>query len=158
LRRPDYQQNSQLILSDYVDSCGLAELISCQRRALESRVEIKLLSPSAKVHALFQVTGLDQILETFRLVGAEVTLIHDRLEESLELRLPDVVLNDIGRVGSGETASSAAKQIIGPVLTQTLNAAKERAREELEQIVRDEIEERKQEAVESLKDKLLGDR
>jgi anti-sigma B factor antagonist len=65
------QQSHQCILLNlaeisYMDSCGLAELVSCQRLARENRAEIKLLSPSVKVHDLLAVTKLDQILETFR--------------------------------------------------------------------------------------------
>ena len=50
----------------YMDSCGLVELISCQRRARKSKAEIKLLSPSPKVGRLLEMTRLDQVFETFR--------------------------------------------------------------------------------------------
>jgi len=97
------------------------------------------------------------VVETFRLHEAQVTVMHPELDEPLELTLPDVVLRDIGRVGAGATAASAAKQIIGAVLDATVDAAKQRAKDELEERLRQEVDERKQDAVESLKDRLLGD-
>lgn len=97
------------------------------------------------------------VIQEFRLSGAKVTVIHDRLDEPLDLTLADIVLKDIGRVGAGETAASAAKQIIEPILDRTVDAAKKRAEDELRQRVEQEVEKQKQDAVDSLKDKLLGD-
>jgi hypothetical protein len=96
------------------------------------------------------------VIETFRMLGSRVTLLHDELEEPLELELDDVVLTDVGRVGAGESAADAAKQILRPILDRAVDAAKRRAREELESRVKEELDERKNEAVESLEDKLLG--
>ena len=49
----------------YMDSCGLAELVSCQRRALNRNAEIKLLSPSTRVRRLLAITMLDQVFAVF---------------------------------------------------------------------------------------------
>jgi uncharacterized protein involved in outer membrane biogenesis len=96
------------------------------------------------------------VIESFRFTNARVTVLHDRLEEDLELTIPDIVLRDIGRVGAGATVSSAAKQILDPILDRTVAAARERAGEELERRAREELDRRKDEAIDSLKKKVLG--
>ncbi len=62
------QQYILLNLEDvyYMDSCGLGELVSCYRRARENNATIKLLSPSAKLYDLLELTRLDRVFETFR--------------------------------------------------------------------------------------------
>jgi len=96
------------------------------------------------------------VIERFKLHAAQVTVIHPELEEPLSLTLPDLVLQDIGRVGAGETATSAAKQIMRPILDATVDAAKQRAKDELEGRVKQQLDEEKGKALDSLKNKLLG--
>jgi uncharacterized protein involved in outer membrane biogenesis len=96
------------------------------------------------------------VIESFLLRAAQVTVIHPELDDPLSLTLPDIALRDVGREGAGATAASAAKQIIGPLLDATIDAAKQRAKEELEARVEQELEDRKADAVDSLTRKLLG--
>lgn len=96
------------------------------------------------------------VIEEFVLSRSAVTLIHDRLEEDLSFELPEIRLTDIGRVGAGETVESAAKQILEPVLEQTMDAAQQRARTMLEQRLDQELDKHKQNALDSLKKKVLG--
>ena len=49
----------------YIDSCGLGALVSCYLRACENGATMKLLSPSAKVYELLELTKLDDVFETF---------------------------------------------------------------------------------------------
>ena len=49
----------------YMDSCGLGALVACYLRASENGATIKLLSPSAKVYELLELTKLDDVFETF---------------------------------------------------------------------------------------------
>ena len=61
------QQHILLNLKDlsYMDACGIGELLACYNRAKEKSGTIKLLSPSAKVCDLLELTKLKEVFETF---------------------------------------------------------------------------------------------
>ena len=50
----------------YMDSAGIGELVACYKRAKEKGGNVKLLSPSGKVHDLLQLTKLEEVFETYR--------------------------------------------------------------------------------------------
>ena len=56
----------------YMDSCGLGQLVACNRRVLEASGTLKLLNPSKGISELLELMKLEELFETF----------HDR-EEAL---------------------------------------------------------------------------
>jgi uncharacterized protein involved in outer membrane biogenesis len=96
------------------------------------------------------------VIREFQLNGAEMTLQHDQLAEPINFTLPDIVLRDIGRVGAGVTAEEAVRQIIDPVLDKAMAAAKVRAKQEIEGLARQELDQQKDKAMDSMRNKLFG--
>ena len=96
------------------------------------------------------------VIREFRLQGAAITLLSDQLEQPISFVLPDIVLRDIGSKGAGVTAQEAARQIIEPVLDRTMDAAKARARQEIEGLAKQELDRQKDRAIDSVRDKLFG--
>lgn len=50
---------------NYIDSSGLATLISCSRSARKQGGDLKLVNPSKRVRDILSITRLDAVLETF---------------------------------------------------------------------------------------------
>ena len=50
---------------DYIDSSGLAVLISCLRDAREKGGDVKLLHPSKRVKDILEITRLNTVLQAF---------------------------------------------------------------------------------------------
>ena len=49
----------------YIDSSGLATLISCSRSAHKQGGNLKLVNPSKRVRDILSITRLDSVLEIF---------------------------------------------------------------------------------------------
>ncbi len=49
----------------YIDSSGLATLISCSRGARKKGGDLKLVNPSKRVRDILSITRLDAVLEAF---------------------------------------------------------------------------------------------
>lgn len=47
---------------EYLDSCGLAVLLGCEKRAREHAGHVVLVNPSAGIRRVLEVTGMDRIL------------------------------------------------------------------------------------------------
>ena len=50
----------------YMDSCGIAELVACYKRAKVNNCTVKLLNPSRRVLDLLRITMLDEVFEIYR--------------------------------------------------------------------------------------------
>ncbi len=50
---------------NYIDSSGLATLISCSRGARKQGGDLKLVNPSKRVRDILSITRLDAVLEAF---------------------------------------------------------------------------------------------
>ncbi len=64
----DHQRHILLNLVNisYMDSCGIAELVACYKRAKRHNGTVKLLNPSTRVSDLLRVTMLDEMFEIYR--------------------------------------------------------------------------------------------
>ena len=89
------------------------------------------------------------------LKGIGVTAISDQLEEPLEFVLDELVVRDIGTPAAGATPAEAAKEIVGPITNAVLDEAKGQVAAIVEQRVRAEIDKKKGEVTEGLKNSLL---
>ncbi len=70
---------------DYVDSSGLAVLISCMRTAQRKGGDLKLVHPSRRVKDILQSTRLNTLLETFdTLELAQASCIEQGTEQGTE--------------------------------------------------------------------------
>lgn len=65
------------------------------------------------------------IIERFELTDAHARLIVPQLDEEREVRMPEVVLTDIGRATNGATAAAVAKQLLTPIIGMALESAAE---------------------------------
>jgi hypothetical protein len=89
------------------------------------------------------------VVERFRLSNARVVLTSEHLSEPEELVLRDVVVDGIGETTGGVTYAQAAEAMLSPVIEEARAAAAERlrtvaadaAREELEEEVRERVDE-----------------
>ena len=50
----------------YLDSSGIGEMVACYKAAKKKNGSIKLLSPSARVRDLLQITKLEEVFEIHR--------------------------------------------------------------------------------------------
>jgi anti-anti-sigma factor len=50
----------------YMDSSGIGEMVACYKAARDKNGTVKLLNPSEKVSDLLQITGLEEMFETYR--------------------------------------------------------------------------------------------
>ena len=72
-----------------------------------------------------QAEGRKLIIERFELTDARATLVVPQLDEEREVRMPEVVLTDIGRATNGATAAAVAKQLLTPIIGMALESAAE---------------------------------
>ena len=93
-------------------------------------------------------TGRKLIIERFELTDARATLIVPQLDEERQVRMPEVVLTDIGRATNGATAAALAKQLLTPIIGMALESAAEAG-------VTDALEERLDETQRDVADNLL---
>jgi len=63
------------------------------------------------------------VIQEFRFTNAEAMLTTSRLPESVTVKIPDLVLTDIGRKGTGVTAAEAGKQIMQPLIQKVLEGS-----------------------------------
>ena len=96
------------------------------------------------------------IIREFKFTDANITMSHDQLDKDLELRLPAIVLRNIGTAEQAVTPEQAARQIIEPILQKATDAARDRAEEEIKARAKQEIDKQKGRAIESARDKLFG--
>ena len=96
---------------------------------------------------------LKLVIKEFRLSGPRASVVHDRLPAPLDLELGDIVLRNIGREGAGVTATSAAKQIMEPILERAMQQGQAKAKEQIEALVRKEIDKQKDKALDTIRDK-----
>lgn len=69
--------------------------------------------------------GRKLVIERFELTDARATLLVPQLDERREVRMPQIVLTDIGRATNGATATSVAEQVLTPIIGMTLESAAE---------------------------------
>jgi len=103
------------------------------------------------------------IVQTFRFINGEATVIVDQLDTELTAKIPDIVVHGIGEKTQGETVEEVARQLLEPILAQSVDAAKGAAREVLEERIDEEkeklekdLEKRGQEKIDDLKGRLGG--
>lgn len=96
------------------------------------------------------------VIKEFRLQGASMTLLDERLGEAVDFQLPEIVVRNIGREGAGVTAEEAAERIMEPLIDQTMDAAKARVKQEIEGLAKKELDKQKGKALDSVKKKLFG--
>ena len=97
---------------------------------------------------------LKLVIKEFRVSGTQASVVHDRLPAPLDLELGDIVLRNIGREGAGVTAASAAQQIMKPLLERAMQAGQAKAEEQIEALVRKEMDKQKDKALDAIRDKL----
>jgi hypothetical protein len=72
-----------------------------------------------------QSAGRKMVIERFELTNARATLLVPQLGEKREVRMPEIVLTDIGRATNGATAASVAQQLLTPIIGMALESAAE---------------------------------
>ncbi|HET6629027.1 MAG TPA: hypothetical protein VFG91_04570 [Woeseiaceae bacterium] len=72
-----------------------------------------------------QAEGRRLVIERFELTNARATLLAPQLGEQREVRMPEIVLTDIGRATNGATAAAVAKQLLTPIIGMALESAAE---------------------------------
>jgi hypothetical protein len=80
------------------------------------------------------------IIDEFRFEDAQVSVAVTGLPGGRSASVPDVVLRDIGRQSNGVTASEAARQILEPLVQQSMEAGISVSRQELENRANQEAE------------------
>jgi hypothetical protein len=98
--------------------------------------------------------GPEVIIERFTLGESRMRVRVPELNESREVRIPQVVVSDIGRAGNGATASEIARQILEPVIRRALESG---ARAGLENKLKERVDETKERALDGLRDRLQPD-
>lgn len=63
------------------------------------------------------------VIKEFRFTNAKAALASERLQQDMTIELPELVLNDIGRKGTGVTAAEAGKQILQPLIGKVLEGS-----------------------------------
>jgi len=63
------------------------------------------------------------VIKEFRFTNAKVRVVSEKLAGESSATLPDIVLKDIGKKGSGVTAAEATRQILAPLMRKTIEAA-----------------------------------
>jgi len=80
------------------------------------------------------------VIDELRIRATRLTVTADQISAPLNVTLPDIVVRNIGTRGAGVTADEAAEQIMGPILNQVQDAAKDRIKDELEAMAREELD------------------
>lgn len=91
------------------------------------------------------------VIERFELQNAGATLLVPRLGEERELRMPAIVLTDIGRATNGATAGSIARQLLTPIIGMALESAAEAG---LGEALKKRLEKSEREVTEGLLERL----
>lgn len=78
---------------------------------------------SSGQQATEESAGKKLIIDRFELTGASAVLLVPQLDEEREIKLPRIVLTDIGRATNGATATAVATQILEPIIEQALESA-----------------------------------
>ena len=65
------------------------------------------------------------VIERFELTDARATLLAPQLDEERQVRLPEIVLTDVGRATNGATAAAVAQQLLTPIINMALETAAE---------------------------------
>jgi hypothetical protein len=65
------------------------------------------------------------VIERFELTDARATLRAPQLDEVRQVRLPEIVLTDVGRATNGATAATVAQQLLTPIINMALESAAE---------------------------------
>jgi len=63
------------------------------------------------------------VIKEFRFTNATATLASARLSKNVTVPIPELVLTDIGRKGTGVTAAEAGKQILQPLIKKALEGS-----------------------------------
>lgn len=95
------------------------------------------------------------VIERFALAGATANLSVPQLDERRSVDVPEIVLTGIGRQSGGATGAELARQILEPVIRETLESS---AAEATKERVRDELNEKAGELTEGLLDRLGGEK
>jgi uncharacterized protein involved in outer membrane biogenesis len=103
------------------------------------------------------------IIQTFRFINGEATVLVEQLDNELTAKIPDVVVHGIGEKTQGATVEEVARQLLEPLLAQSIAAAKGAAKAALEERLEEEkgkmkqdLEERGQKKIDDLKGRLAG--
>lgn len=91
------------------------------------------------------------IIERFSLSNGDITWSHSRLENDLNVPMPDLVLTGIGRNTNGVTAQQAAKQIFEQITEAAMKAVAQSA---LADAARERVDEAKQQARDRINEEL----
>lgn len=87
-----------------------------------------------------EAAGKKVIIDKFTLRGASASVSIPALDETRELSLPSIVIEDIGRASNGATSAQVAEQILRPVVEKAIasasvQAVRDRAGKEIEKAV-----------------------
>jgi len=63
------------------------------------------------------------VIKEFRFTNAKATLTTKRLSKTVTIPIPELMLTDIGRKGTGVTAAEAGKQILQPLIKKVLEGS-----------------------------------
>lgn len=98
-----------------------------------------------------QADGRKLVIERFELTGARATLVAPQLDEEREVRLPEIVLTDIGRATNGATSASLATQLLTPIINMALESAAEAG---VTEALKERLDETESDIAEGLLDRL----
>lgn len=101
-----------------------------------------------------QAEGRKLVIERFELTNARATLLAPQLGEKREVRMPEIVLTDIGRATNGATAASVARQLLTPIIGMALESAAEAG---VSEALKERLGETEREVAEGLLDRLRED-
>lgn len=101
-----------------------------------------------------EADGKKLIIERFELTDASAALFIPRLNERHQVRMPGIVLNDIGRATNGATATSVARQVLGPVIRRALEAM---AADGIGEILQERMDSAGEDIAKDLLDRLGGE-
>ncbi|MDJ0929150.1 MAG: hypothetical protein QNJ73_16045 [Gammaproteobacteria bacterium] len=93
------------------------------------------------------------VIKELRVNDTQASVVHDRLPAPLDLELGDIVLRNIGREGAGVTATAAARQIMEPLLERAMQEGQAKAKEQVEALVRKELDKQKDQALDAIREK-----
>lgn len=101
-----------------------------------------------------QAEGRKFVIERFELTDARATLLAPQLDEERQVRLPEIVLTDIGRATNGATAAEVAQQLLTPIINMALESAAEAG---VTEALEDRLGETEKDIAEGLLDRLRDD-
>lgn len=101
-----------------------------------------------------QAEGRKLVIERFELTNARATLLAPQLGEKREVRMPEIVLTDIGRATNGATAASVARQLLTPIIGMALESAAEAG---VSEALKERLGETERDVAEGLLDRLRED-